>query len=383
MTRRAAIARGALAGLGGLVAAASARPRTQAAWPLWESYARHFLSEDGRVVDFHADDATTSEGQSYAAFFAVVADDRPRFERILDWTDRNLAAGALGDRLPSWLWGRDDAGRWRVRDPNSAADSDLWWAYVLLEAGRLWDEPTLADRGRRLAATAALREVRRLRGLGDMLLPGPEGFNPSPGVYQLNPSYLPLPLLHRAALAAPESPWGRVARHTPAVHQGASRHGFILDWVAYLEGGGFADAPLPRPRALASYDAIRCYLWAGMLHPDAPGREPLLAAMHGMAGHLERHPAPPAEVLADGTVADPNAGVGFSAALLPFLSTLGRQQAYAAQRRRIDTFFIPATGLYGESPRYYDQNLILFGLGWSEGRFGFTARGELRRGRTS
>ena len=45
-------------------------------WTLWESYAERFINGDGRVIDFDAKDRTTSEGQSYAMFFALVANDR-------------------------------------------------------------------------------------------------------------------------------------------------------------------------------------------------------------------------------------------------------------------------------------------------------------------
>src|SRR5690348_17196024 len=38
-------------------------------WPLWHSYATHFLDADGRILDHDAGDRTTSEGQSYALFF--------------------------------------------------------------------------------------------------------------------------------------------------------------------------------------------------------------------------------------------------------------------------------------------------------------------------
>jgi len=34
-------------------------------------------------------------------------------------------------------------------------------------------------------------------------------------------------------------------------------------------------------------------------------------------------------------------------------------------------------GLYGDPPGYYDQNLILFGRGFAEGRFRFAADGSL------
>src|SRR5688572_12761632 len=51
--------------------------------PLYEAYARHFLDRQIRVIDRDAADRTTSEAQAYAMFFALVANDRPRFDALL------------------------------------------------------------------------------------------------------------------------------------------------------------------------------------------------------------------------------------------------------------------------------------------------------------
>lgn len=56
-------------------ASVSAAPgRNAEQWPLWEKFCSSALSEDGRIID--AGDPrqiTTSEGQSYALFFALAA----------------------------------------------------------------------------------------------------------------------------------------------------------------------------------------------------------------------------------------------------------------------------------------------------------------------
>src|SRR5271155_4897717 len=64
-------------------------------WPLWDHYAAHFLTPEGRVIDPERNSMTTSEGQSYAMFFALVAGDSVSFERIRAWTEENLAQGDL------------------------------------------------------------------------------------------------------------------------------------------------------------------------------------------------------------------------------------------------------------------------------------------------
>lgn len=47
------------------------------AWPAWEDFKATFLSQDGRVIDLSTpQQQSTSEGQAYALFFALVADDR-------------------------------------------------------------------------------------------------------------------------------------------------------------------------------------------------------------------------------------------------------------------------------------------------------------------
>ena len=63
-------------------------------WPAWERLRTELVSVDGRVLD-PSDERliTTSEGQSYGLFFALVANDRATFAQLLRWTSNNLAEG--------------------------------------------------------------------------------------------------------------------------------------------------------------------------------------------------------------------------------------------------------------------------------------------------
>lgn len=125
-------------------------------WADWQAFKTQKMSEGGRVVDGSSPrKVSTSEGQSYALFFALVGNDRPAFERILNWTRDNLAGGDLTARLSAWHWGRRDNGTWGVLDPNAASDADLWIAYTLMEAGRLWQAPHYAATGRLLLKRVA------------------------------------------------------------------------------------------------------------------------------------------------------------------------------------------------------------------------------------
>lgn len=95
--------------MAGPLACLTTRP-VQAAttpWPMWEEFKRSFMTQDGRIVsDDEKGGQTYSEGQAYALFFALAANDRPTFELLLQWTENNLCAGDLSTALPAWLWGK-------------------------------------------------------------------------------------------------------------------------------------------------------------------------------------------------------------------------------------------------------------------------------------
>jgi endo-1,4-beta-D-glucanase Y len=350
---------------------------------LWQAYAARFISNDGRVVDPMREGMTTSEGQSYALFFALVNNDRAHFESLLAWTESNLTSGDLGAQLPAWSWGKAKDGHWGVLDPNSASDSDLWIAYDLIEAGRLWTGPNAlhyATLGRRLAALIARKEVTSLPGFGPVLLPGEAGFK-FPRFWVLNPSYTPLFLLERLAAVDPAGPWADVAMEVPALLERSAKGGFAFDWVCYTPGEGFTPCLAngqKTPAPVGSYDAIRVYLWAGMLPDSSPAKARILKALPGMNSYLQHNGAPPEKINSDGSAQAQAGPVGFSAALLPYLRGNANETAVAQQMVRLKSQLDEKSNLYGSSPTYYDQNLALFGSGWIEQRFQFGSSGELR-----
>jgi endoglucanase len=343
-----------------------------APWPHFARYVEAFVSSDGRVIDRTDRDRTTSEGQAYALFFALVANERPLFERILRWTDDNLAGSHLGERLPAWHWGKRKDGSWGVVDANSASDADLWMGYALLEAGRLWSEPRFSALAHRLLATVAKREVVSLPGRGPTLLPAPQGFAVDGGrAWRLNPSYVPPQLLRRVA-AAEGAPWDAVLASAVRLVKDSARGGVVADWVLYGPRRGFA--PDPVKGGVGSYDAIRSYLWVGMLPADDPARRELTGATGGLLRLLAERGGLPEKIDARSLRGDGHAPVGFYAALLP----LSVGSAPAATRTLEERVAAAAKGgLYGDPPTYYDQNLVLFARGFTEGRYRFAADGAL------
>lgn len=356
-------------------------------WPFWEKYSARFISPDGRVIDPEGDNRTTSEGQSYALFFALVNNNRPQFDKLLAWTQANLAGGDLSARLPAWLWGKAKDGQWKVLDQNPASDSDCWIAYDLVEAGRLWKNPKYTGLGRTMMGMIADQEVLKLPGFGLMLMPGPSAYFTHGESYILNPSYVPHFLFARFAAVDPAGPWGGIASNILPFLKDSARNGFAMDWVNYTSASGFTPSPGPAPPQpgqvppppLGSYDAIRVYLWAGMENPGGPTRENLVAAVMGMANVLSIRSAPPEKVTGDGKPVPGDGPVGFSASVLPYLRTLPQAaNAVRMQEQRVAGQLDPTTGLYGKVPAYYDQNLILFANGFHEQRYSFGPYGELK-----
>jgi endoglucanase len=183
------------------------------------------------------------------------------------------------------------------------------------------------------------------------------------------------------ATASPSGPWKKMAAGLPKFLAASAPAGFATDWSAYTPQAGIVPAmsPVAPPsEPVGSYDAIRTYLWAGMTDRQANGARASLSALHGMADYLDHQPTPPEKVTAKGKVISDSSAVGFSAALMPYLSAMGREGALSTQRQRLEAQRDQATGLYGKDPKYFDQNLAMFGVGWTEKRFRFERDGTLK-----
>lgn len=340
-------------------------------WSAWEAFKTSFISEDGRVVDSNTDALmTTSEGQAYALFFALVANDRQTFSRLLNWTENNLAEGDLASRLPAWAWGKRGGSDWGVLDENSASDADLWMAYALGEAGRLWGDRRYIALSSIVANRILDTETRDVGGLGIVLLPGANGFIEGDNAVRLNPSYVPLQLMRWFAAHSKDSRWAALLDSSRQLVAGSAPKGYAPDWVIYESGRGFVFDADDNKLGVGSYDAIRVYLWAGMLNRDAADYQPLLKALRPMAEFVERHGHPPESIqVLTGRAGDPGSS-GFSAAMVPLLQAAGLNDALGKQLQRIE-----AEPVAGDA--YYDQVLSLYALGWYSGHYRFASDGKL------
>ncbi|MCD4531175.1 cellulase [Pseudomonas sp. C3-2018] len=353
-------------------------------WPLWETWASRYVQDDGRMLASSMEaNHSTSEGQSYGMFFALIGNDQARFEHLWTWTRANLLGSQVSTRLPGWLWGQGKDGQWQLQDANSASDADLWIVYSLLEAARLWQRPEYRVDALQLLKTVESNLVVTLPGLGKMLLPGPEGFVQPDHLWRLNPSYLPRPLLQRLAKEQPKGPWKEIADNTVKLIRSASPKGYVADWVGYrgtsAQSGLFVIDPVKG--GLGSYDAIRVYLWAGMASKTDPAYSQLLGALDGMAQSTASGGVPPENVQVASGAVEGNGPFGYSAALVPYFAAKGQPWLAEQQQRRaqegLDAAFAKGSEQRAD-PLYYNVMLSLFGLGWAEKRYQFRDDGTLK-----
>lgn len=356
----------------------STAPGIQKQWPLWATFKSRYMTRDGRIIVRKAKDLrTVSEGQAYAMFLALVADDRPAFERVLNWTRVHLAGGNLNDRLPAWWWGHRSNGSWGIKEERSAADADLWMAYTLIEAGRLWRFPPWRALGMQMARFIAEQEVIRPQPEFDLLLGGNHGFVTAQG-YLFNPSYEPLPVLLALARVLPSGPWATLARNLPQQLKAVCFQGRCPNWAMWVPGLGYRAAP--QKGDVGSWDAIRVYLWAALSAPESPGRSAILQATSGMARFVAQKGVVPLRLHVKSGRGSGVAPVGFLAAVLPDLQALGEHGAYRSISARLHAFQL-RDGLYarppGYHPRYYQTVLILLSEGFLHGRYRFGPDGRL------
>ncbi|MBK6853951.1 MAG: cellulase [Burkholderiales bacterium] len=341
-------------------------------WPQWDDFAARFMQADGRVVDITFDRKSTSEGQSYALFLALVANRRQQFDLILTWTSDNLADGQLGNRLPAWLWGLREDGSWGVKDQNAASDADLWIAYSLFEAARLWKSPGYARTAHQLLALIRSSEIADSGRAGPVLLPAPVGFKLDGDRYRIDPSYLPGFMFRYFAGIDPKGPWQSVwdayIRMAPKVFsKGIAPDLYVVDAAGTV-------SPDSEREPSGSYDAIRVYLWAGM---SGPTDAALITLLEPYGDLVRKRGTPPEKVnpVTGLAIVSDYSPIGYSGALLPFLHATGGKATLERQLERIRKD--AANPAHAKVSNYFDQVLILFGKGWLDGHYRFDELGRL------
>jgi endo-1,4-beta-D-glucanase Y len=290
----------ALAGIA-LVLAALAGTLARGADADWETFRQAFVEPDGRVVDAGQGRISHSEGQGFAMLFAVHYDDRAAFERVWQWTRRNLQV--RDDALLAWKW--DPAGG--LADANNATDADILVAWALARAAARWRAPEHEAAARRIAQDVRRKLTKRVAH-GLVLVPALEGFDKPEGL-TINLSYWVFPAFRELARIDPAPEWDELGRSGVAIlrYSYFGRWRLPPDWLRL----GERVAPGGTPPERFGFDAVRIPVYLLWSRQET---EALLRPYRDFWGHFAGARELPAWTnLKDDSVDSHGAGAGIRA----------------------------------------------------------------------
>lgn len=234
----------------------------------WAIYQENFISPEGRVIDTGNGNVSHSEGQGYGLIIAAAYGDREAFDRIWEWTQKNLQTRP-NDKLLSWQWKPAGTMGGAVSDPNNASDGDLLVAWALVRAHRQWGDYKYQQAAAQILTDLAKLDVIRLTNDGLVFLPGTDGFAHD-GLYTLNLSYYVFPAFRELATAFPGSPWAELDESGQALLAKARFGKFDLppDWIQMKGEAAAKVADLPPMETVASLPSS-----SPTVVPDQPAAE--------------------------------------------------------------------------------------------------------------
>ena len=224
--------------------------------PLWKQYKTHFITQDGRVIDYHQCQISHSEGQGYGMLLAVIYGDKNTFDRLWRWTKNNLQVRQ--DNLLAWCWGKRPNGEWEVIDYNNATDGDTLVAFALLKAAKKWHDNYYKTEGVKI-----VKDIREKLALNwqnrILLLPGYYGFVKN-NTLVINPSYLILPAYRCFVEVDKKNFWKKIYKNTLFLLSQANFTSLRLpaDWIILNKTGISIYTEKSR---YFGYEAIRILLY--------------------------------------------------------------------------------------------------------------------------
>ena len=168
----------------------------------WLLFQKRYVSVEGRVIDTGNVGISHSEGQGTGMLFAVHNKDRRAFDNIWRWTHANLQV--RDDRLLAWKWVPEGTGG-RVTDKNNATDGDLFAAWALYRAARLWNDAAYLKAAREISRDIRIKLVGQSPH-GLYLLPAVQGFVKQE-IVTVNLSYWIFPALQEIHSIDPAPEW--------------------------------------------------------------------------------------------------------------------------------------------------------------------------------
>jgi len=109
-----------------------------------------------------------SEGQGIGMLLAVAHDDHVTFQKIWNWTEKNL--GIRDDGLFIWQWLPDQKNH--TPDMGSASDGDIFIGWAMVRASEKWNDSSYLDIARNITKAIRTNLITVINNY-TLLLPGP------------------------------------------------------------------------------------------------------------------------------------------------------------------------------------------------------------------
>lgn len=341
-------------------------------WNLWNTFVRNNYS-DGRIIDHWENrEITTSEGQSYAMFFALVMNDRQMFDKLLEFTETRLARGSFENNPVSWVYGPDTpavrkvAGEKITQDgnfiasTNNATDADLWIIYDLLEASRLFNEPSYKNKALQLISFLKKNCLYHSNVMGTLMLPGIYGFVHDDYI-TLNPSYYPSFIFERISKEDPD--FKIIFNHTISMVLKSAGQGWFADWVDFDLNGH----QIIRTDTVGSWDALRVYLWYGITNRADPYRKIVYRYAKRAIDYADRHGLFPDEYNFYSQKISEKGNIAFDAAMIP----------WAENRKSLQLMRTAVANHTFRPDEYYSAVIALFAIGYDNRYYRIDRNGSL------
>ncbi|GAB6065488.1 glycosyl hydrolase family 8 [Aquifex pyrophilus] len=220
----------------------------------YEIYLKNVIQEDGRVIDWHNNGVTHSEGIGYTLFLSVIFGDKETFYKVLRWMEYNMGFNKFG--LIPWLWGEKE-GKWGVIDYNDASDGNMWIAYSLLLGYEKWGDKSLKELALRIIE--AIKEHNIYKGEKCLyILGGSEGFLNDRYVV-INPSYYFPPIFDKFYKYDKDEIWKKLKKTTEKIFKKFVVTDILLypEWVYINRKSCKAE----EFKGVMGFNAIRIPIW--------------------------------------------------------------------------------------------------------------------------
>ncbi|MCL4353106.1 glycosyl hydrolase family 8 [Patescibacteria group bacterium] len=334
----------------------------------WKYYKANFIKSYGQVIDPQNNDATTSEGQSYALLRAVWQNDKTTFDGVWAWTKDHLEHRRQ-DKLFSWLWEKK-GNTYVLGDSASASDADEDIALALLFAYKRWNNKEYLSLAGKVINDIWQQEVVKIRDRYYLTAGTSAGHKNG---YIVNPSYLSPATYRIFTLADKRHPWNELSGSSYyllsklADMPGNSTH-LPPNWVFINKSTGDIASPAKyvnnKDKNAYGFDAFRI-MWRVAL--DAKWFKSKQAVKYlektkpFFVKEWRKEQGFASVYNLDGTRKTPYANLSTSSGPLSNLTVSDKKISGVLYKRLFEKKFNYNGGYWGNKNNYYDQNWAWFG----------------------